>query len=265
MPSESQLHQSTGLHVTVRDPRGGEAINLNFDREVAEIPLVVEFPSRTARAVLRVHHLKDAGEYDVRLSFTTDPPREPAAVAAVESSRSPEDHGGFSEADEKALRERAAVQGYADDDLSQLMSESEVRSEAQARAAFEAILSMPRDKRALAVRQEAVAAYESGASPRHPGVSVEAFRLALETLAPVTARAAGRILSQLVERAEADARVAGELKQEVPLPPPVTDAKLPVETPVVVEVPLTETKVEPKVEEKKGESGKGKHGGGSKG
>lgn len=263
MPSESQLHQSTGLHVTIRDPRGGEAINLNFDREFTELPLVVEFPSRTARAVLRVHYLKDAGEYDVRLAFVTDPVTEAAAKTAVEASR--EDHGGFSEADEKALRERAAVQGYADDDLSQLMSESEVRSEAQARAAFEAILSMPRDKRALAVRQEAVAAYESGASPRHPGVSVEAFRLALETLAPVTARAAGRILSQLVERAEADARVAGELKQEVPLPPPVTDAKLPVETPVVVEVPLTETKVEPKVEEKKGESGKGKHGGGSKG
>ena len=242
MPSESELHKSTGLHVTVRDPHGGEAINLNFDRDVTEIPLVVDLPNRTAKAVLKLHVLPDAGEYDVRFAFTTDPAKHPAAVAAVEKSA--QDDGAFSKAEQAEIERRAAAQGYSETDLSDLVNSHAPKSKAEALEWIDIILSQPRAKLALACQQQALEAFRApGTQELVRGVTEESYRLALELRAPVTRRDAIRILEDLVERAQAVAPSAGSPPVEAPLAPPATEARLPVETNVAAEVSVATTTV----------------------
>lgn len=74
MASETELLNSTGLVVMLRDPNTGEVMHLNFPPGTYEIPLEAHLPARVAKVTLRAERLDRGGEYDVRLRFDTNPP-----------------------------------------------------------------------------------------------------------------------------------------------------------------------------------------------
>ena len=74
MASETELLNSTGLVVMLRDPNTGEVMHLNFPPGTYEIPLEAHLPARVAKVTLYAERLPRGGEYDVRLVFDTNPP-----------------------------------------------------------------------------------------------------------------------------------------------------------------------------------------------
>lgn len=89
MASETELLNSTGLVVMLRDPNTGEVMHLNFPPGTYEIPLEAHLPARVTKVTLYAERLPRGGEYDVRLRFDTNPPTHPTDTreALVSNSR----------------------------------------------------------------------------------------------------------------------------------------------------------------------------------
>lgn len=91
MASETELLNSTGLVVMLRDPNTGEVMHLNFPPGTYEIPLEAHLPARVAKVTLYAERLPRGGEYDVRLRFDTNPPTPPTDTREVLASNSLKD------------------------------------------------------------------------------------------------------------------------------------------------------------------------------
>jgi hypothetical protein len=94
MASETELLNSSGLVLLLRDPNTGEVLHLNFPPGITEIPLEAHFPARLAKVTLKAHKIPNGGEYDVRLHFDSAPPRHPADVREVLAQNSMKDMSG---------------------------------------------------------------------------------------------------------------------------------------------------------------------------
>jgi hypothetical protein len=91
MASETELLNSTGLVVMLRDPNTGEVMHLNFPPGTYEIPLEAHLPARVAKVTLYAERRPRGGEYDVRLRFDTNPSTQSTDTREVQVSNSRKD------------------------------------------------------------------------------------------------------------------------------------------------------------------------------